>query len=576
MFSSNKLHQPSDTTGRIRWLICLFFVFILLLGLWTTPHYGLPWDTLDEMDILRMNLWEYCQLLGINDDAFQRLAAQRLQAEALNPYIADISPISQNPHQDHGEAAYYPLAGVVMSQTISPAHQTLVWHLYTWFLFWLGMIALYHICRQLGTSRMIAFAAVAMLLLSPRFFAEGHYNNKDIVFMTLVLLTLWQCLRLMQKPAWATGVLFAFAGALATSTKIAGVAIFLLCGGFVLLFLLVQKRFTARHLRIGVVTLGCFVLFYALLTPALWRNPIGFVRYLAENAMNYTIWQGYVLFRGTVYNTALTQLPKYYLPYMMLTTIPPWILLCIGGGQLSTILFLFQKKNKTPEKLVRLLISLLWLIPLGFAVLTGTRVYNGWRHFYFLYGPMLVLSALGLSQLFNRLREKKPGKLPRRLAAGLLALCMGASCLSLLRNHPYQYAYFNIFPQLESRQSISAYLERDYWNVSVANALKQLSRQLRDDPGVNAAGVPSSVDGVDLWSRLGVLWALEVDPDATNPLLMYDAQASESPTYLLASHTYQNFSQWEPSPHWQPIVVLEAYGHPLVTIYQNTATAMTE
>ena len=42
-----------------RWLIPLFFGLVLVLGLVTVPQYGRPWDERLEMDILRMNLWEY-------------------------------------------------------------------------------------------------------------------------------------------------------------------------------------------------------------------------------------------------------------------------------------------------------------------------------------------------------------------------------------------------------------------------------------------------------------------------------------------------------------------------------------
>ena len=39
--------------------VCLFFAAFLTLGLVTAADYGQPWDEQDEMDILRMNLWEY-------------------------------------------------------------------------------------------------------------------------------------------------------------------------------------------------------------------------------------------------------------------------------------------------------------------------------------------------------------------------------------------------------------------------------------------------------------------------------------------------------------------------------------
>ena len=63
-----------------------------------------------------------------------------------------------------------------------------------------------------------------------------------------------------------------------------------------------------------------------------------------------------------------------------------------------------------------LLCSLLWLLPLGAAVLAHATVYNGWRHFYFLYGPMLVLAAYGLHGLYRLMEGKTVVAIAHRLS----------------------------------------------------------------------------------------------------------------------------------------------------------------
>ena len=47
-----------------RWAVCAFFAVFLALGLLTAADYGPSWDEQTEMDILRMNLWEYARVLG--------------------------------------------------------------------------------------------------------------------------------------------------------------------------------------------------------------------------------------------------------------------------------------------------------------------------------------------------------------------------------------------------------------------------------------------------------------------------------------------------------------------------------
>jgi len=543
--------------------VFLFFGLLLAVGLCTAPDYGLPWDEADEQNILRMNLWEYCNLLGLDDITFKELAAEHKREPALNPFMPLLTPISQSPHRDHGIAAYYPLAGVVMSQSVSPAGQRLIWHLYTWLLFWLGAVALYHACRHVGLSIPMASLGAAMLMLSPRFFAEGHYNNKDIVLMVFVLLMLWQALRLVKKPSFGTGALFALMGAAATGTKIAGGAVFCLCGAFVTVSLLSKKQMNRMRMWIGVTTVGCFLLFYAMLTPSLWRDPIGFMSYLVGNAINYTIWQGFILFRGTVFDTSLMSLPRYYLPYMILATTPLWIVVLACAGQLAALRAIMKKKCS--NRLAWLLLSLLWLVPLGFAVLTRTRVYNGWRHFYFLYGPILILAVYGYSRLWERVKQRQG---LRRAAAGLLAACMGATGISMVVNHPYQYVYYNPIPRVASKGNVNAYMERDYWNVSIAAAITQLAQS----EDVRASRQPIELAGADHWAQQGVRFALKGYPEEAGILReagKEEDSRAKTPDYWLVNHTYQNFSQWQPPPDTKPAVVITAYGEDLVTVYQD-------
>jgi len=323
----------------------------------------------------------------------------------------------------------------------------------------------------------------------------------------------------------------------------------------------VKKQMNLGRLWVGAVTAGCFLVFYALLTPALWRDPIGLVGYLIGNAVNYTIWQGVILFRGTVFDTGFTLLPRYYLPYMVLVTTPLWILGLACIGQIAALKAIFVKKCR--NRLSWLLLSLLWLVPVGFAMLTRTRVYNGWRHFYFIYGPILVLAAYGCSWLWGRIKGWKG---LRRVGAILLAACMGATGISMMMNHPYQYVYYNPIPWVASGGNVNAYLERDYWNVSVADALVRLAQRKE----IRTARQPVGVDGVDLWSRLGIHFALKGYPVETGMLREAENLLAKSPDFWLMNHTYQNFSLWQPLPGAKPVIEITAYGENLVTVYENT------
>lgn len=509
-----------------RWAVGLFFAAFLMLGLLTAADYGAPWDEQDEMDILRMNLWEYSRALGLDESAFEKRAAAGSELT-----ISTLTPISESIEQDHGIASFYPMAGVVMNESLTEAQRSALWHMWCWCVFTLGAFALYACCRQLGLERGAALVAPILLLLSPQFFAHGHFNNKDIALMAFAVCVLWQALRMMKKPTFLAGLLFSFFGALAANTKVAGIALWGLCALFVLIAQIVSRRMTGRVWAIAGVTLISFAGFYALLTPALWADPAAFIEYLVTNALSFQRWQNTILFRGAVFNLRTDSLPIYYLPYMVLATTPLWVLAFIAIG---TAMAVIRK-----PKLELWLVVLMWALPLGFAVLSRTTVYNGWRHFYFVYGPMLVLAAWGISRINGK-----------KLAALVLAVCMLGGAVDLAVNHPYQQTYYQPVVRLRGEDLN----ELDYWNVSARDALQTLAANTEGELSIAPA---------DLWTEDALQKALLLLDEETAGRF----KVKEEAQYVLLNPTYQNFSGYETTG--EPVVDLKAYGQSIMQIYER-------
>ncbi len=537
-----------------RALIALFFAAFLTLGLVTAADYGRPWDEHDEMDILRMNMLEYARAFNLDDSRFDYWA----QPNGIS--INELVPISVCPERDHGISAFYPLASVVLDSSMPEPERQKLWHMYCWVLFTLGAFALYCCCRNLGLSEFIGLAAAAILVLSPRFFAEGHYNNKDVVLMSLTLCTLWQGLRLARKPSVNAALLFALFGALAANTKLAGLALWGLCALYVLIVQIRRKALKGKVLAVGGVTLAGFIAFYALLTPALWRSPIGYFIYILKNALQFNRWEWYVRFCGINY----TNLPSYYLPYMIFATTPLWVLLLIAAGQAAVIGRLFSRKNRSElsqqeneSRLALLLITLMWFVPLAFAVITHTKVYNSWRHFYFIYAPLLIIAAYGLDRLFKRLKGMKPKWLKPAFAV-MLALCAAFTGIGTALNHPYQYAYYQplelmIMPDED-------YQEYDYWNISVQDALRELCAVTDGE---------ITIAGADYWTKAGLKRGAYTLPGELRSRLKLK-EAPDDSDYILLNPTYALFSGFEPTGLTE-IVKIEAYGHTIMSIYSTGA-----
>lgn len=113
------------------------------------------------------------------------------------------------------------------------------------------------------------------------------------------------------------------------------------------------------------------------------------------------------------------------------------------------------------------------MVPLGYAVLSGTPVYNGWRHFYFCYASIIVSAAYGIS-LLQRIagRAKKLFLADFVLAAYLLALVLGIAV-----NYPYEYAYYNFL----AGSNIESKYELDYWDMSFRQAYSKILESTEEE-----------------------------------------------------------------------------------------------
>ena len=532
-------------------LTALFFIALTAVGLFTSADYGQPWDEPWEQDILRMNGNQYASALGLG---------QRLQLQSNMP-APDSGLIADSIERDHGECAYYPLLPLLAAKDVSPRSLMILWHGYTWLWFMAGAAALWLVCRRLGLSRVLSAAAVMLLVLTPRMFAEGHYNNKDLVLLTLVLWTLWLALRLMENPTFGRAVLFSLAGAAATNTKIIGLPVWGLCALAVLARQIAGRRMTARVWRVALVTALAFGGFYCLLTPALWSDPLGYLQYAALNAAGFTRWENSLLFRGAVFDLTRDVLPRYYLPYMILVTTPLWILPLIAIGQCCAVGRLCKLRGALfadETALALLLCTLLWLAPFLYAVIGHPVMYNGWRHFYFLYGPMLALAGYGLQSVMAWLRRRKTAAL-KQIGAAALSLCMAVTGGQTILSHPNQFTYYNA---LVNGRNLPEYLELDYWNVSVLQTLRSLLATV-------APAETVTVTGAELWSQYGLEAALPLlDPAEQARVRLLPQKSDVTAGYVLSNRTYAVLGRWQPPQGATVVAETDSYGWPLCTIYR--------
>ena len=528
----------------------LFFAALLLVGLATCADYGLPCDEPAEQVILQENMHEYAaRLLGEDSAAAQWYETRNIQR------------ISQSVEKDHGQSAYYLFMPLVALFGDQPHRLTLLWKIYTWLLFMLGCSSVWGFCRETGMRRFPSVLGVLLLYLCPRFFAEGHYNNKDMVLLSLLLCTLWLGVRFLKKPGFVRGALLSLAGAFAANTKIVGALGWELMGLAAIVLVTARREWSRRMAGVALSTILLFFVFYALLTPACWADPLGYVQYLLVNASGFTRWTGVVLFRGMVFDHDVNPLPRYYLIWMMIVTLPLYVVPLAAAGQLSALGRAWKQKAaalRDPILCSHAAATLCWFLPLAAAVFMRPLVYNGWRHFYFVYAGVVLLAAQGIEACLRFLkRHGGDCGMHLVLAAGLV-LFFGWTARGMMQSHPCQHSYYNLL----GHNNAASAMELDYWELSTKNALEQLLASEERNTRLRI-----EVGAMEDMSWLGLKNARSaMEPEDKKRLWL--TYRRDTP-YIFSNTTYARIYQTKAPRGYHELITLESYGVPVCTIYER-------
>lgn len=195
-----------------------YVVIILLLcfaiGFSVSDHYGVYWDQELERGIILSNVKSYSEASEVVTD----------YTELFFWGFSDIQPIEETVEFDHGVAVYLPIFPMIKDHGLDMGQYSDVQHRYTFVIFFLGVIALFYLAKELTKSKKFGLVISMLYYTAPRFFAEGHYNNKDMVLLSLMLMTYAVGYACIKKPKVLRCILFALLGALATNIKIVGFA----------------------------------------------------------------------------------------------------------------------------------------------------------------------------------------------------------------------------------------------------------------------------------------------------------------------------------------------------------------
>jgi len=328
-------------------------------------------------------------------------------------------------------------------------------HLINHLFFLLSALCFYFLITMIFERKDLALIAMVFLLISPRIYAHSFFNTKDVPFLCSSIFTFYFCHQYLLKRKWLYLVMIAILFATMVNIRLAGTLLVFLFSLYIVIVSILNRYNLIKLIfhSVSVIIISTLVLYATW--PFLWDNTFENLNSFFTTTLKY-FWDYPVLYRGQFYNGS--QLPWHYLLTWLGISIPVNYLILLFTGILATIISLI-KNNFNDKKSLTLLTGLLWFIlPIVLVFINDSTIYDDWRHLYFIYPAMLILSVAGIEYLL--LRKKAFLKI---IAFGLITYSI-IPMFWMFNNHPFQAVYFN---ELVSKKKdyIRFHYEQDYWGA---------------------------------------------------------------------------------------------------------------
>jgi len=320
-------------------------------------------------------------------------------------------------------------------------------------------ICVYIIVFSYSKNTFLALLSNFILILIPAFFGQIGFNPIDMPYTVFYLLSLLCIYYLRSNKIYSPlsililGVLFGITQGLRQLGFTLYITLFiydLYIYGFKNIFKLIKDNFF-NYILVFIVAN-----FVMLIT---WPNfAINYFKnlwwYLFVGS-NFYLWDYGLLFNGEFLNNASR--PWYYLPLLQTLTLPICIIVLFFIG------VLYFKKLFANKLYFLVFISLFINYALYFIL--NPVVYDGTRHFLFMYPLIVILAIIHLDSLSFTIKK---------YSLWLLFIELSFLLLYLFKSFPYEYTYFNNISLLFGNPN---YLfETDYSSINY----RKISEWLRD------------------------------------------------------------------------------------------------
>jgi hypothetical protein len=348
-------------------------------------------------------------------------------------------------------------------QRLLPGNLYVIRHFVNSLFGWLGIVFCGLVAWRLFEGPAAGLLAMALLALSPHYFASSMNNPKDLPLAAMTTVVLYYLTKVSEHPpyvSWRLAAMLSAAIALAINVRAGGILYIAYLGLLVTVLVARSKDWTlpsvtTPFVRVGLVGVSAIVL-GTVFWPWAQQNPLlKPIEGLAALSL-FPYYGGNALLNGAVFPA--NRPPLSYVPWYFAITTPPVVL----AGALLSLIWLRRADR-------RMALAGLWfvtLFPIAFVMARRSTQYHGVRHLLFLYPSLVVLAAAGWLAVIRA--AKTPAA---RLAAwALLAAGVAEPLLFQIRQHPNQIVYYNIF--VGGPKGAEGRYDLDYWNNSVLQAVE--------------------------------------------------------------------------------------------------------
>ena len=448
------INQNNNFIKKVTYVIFLLFFFI---GIYTYKDYGISVD--EEFERRVGFYWLEYVLSFTTFDNFYNSALLK-----LNEITGFTLPTAKD-NKFYGVIFNLPMAFLEVVFEINDSKEYFhLRHLFNFLLFFVSSIFFYKLLLSRFLKYNIALLGTLFYILSPRIYGDSFFNNKDIVFLSLVSIALYFCIKAIEKDNYKNLLIFSIFAAICTSSRILGI-IFPI--SFILFYFLSFFQENKNLKKIIFFTISYFI-FLIIFWPALWENPI-------ENfflAFKYfSDLQGFnikMFFNGEYISTNF--LPySYIFTWILITTPILYILLfLIGYYYIFKKLFIrfinIKEKSNYPDlwrdinEKQDLFIFFILTSVIFYLITFNVILYTGWRQIYFLNVFIIYISVHGFYKIHLNLKSKiKPN-----IQFGLIGLFLIFIVYKMIIYHPYQNLYFNSVFNKNAHNKF----EVDYWGLT--------------------------------------------------------------------------------------------------------------